>query len=101
MNTLEFEPVNRFWSAGNEIQRCKTIHNGIEILWETYFPFNIFKSPIDTFTPDIILPMSTKVINGVLNDAYYTDEGYGMVDFKTLEDAIQFINDFKSGIYGI
>ena len=96
-DTAIFEPIVQFKQAGNEIQRCKTTYKNIDILWDTYFPWDIFKDPIDTFTVGLILPMDTVLINGVMNPNYYTEEGFGQPDFKELEDAFNFINTYKNG----
>ena len=97
MENLIFEPVTRFMNAGNETQRCKTAYKGITIYWDTYFPWNIFKDPINIFTPDLVLPMKTVLKNGTMNPNYYTSDGYGMPDFQTLGDCIDFIENFKQG----
>ncbi|HII95371.1 MAG TPA: hypothetical protein HA367_06530 [Candidatus Methanofastidiosum sp.] len=95
MDDLIFEPLVRFMSKGNEIQRCTTMYKNIGICWETFFPHNIFKDPIDRFTVDLVLPIGTTLHeSGYMNPNYYTDEGFGMPEFKTLDNAIEFIDSY-------
>ncbi len=94
-DTLEFEPIANYFSHGNQIQKCETKVQGIEILWTTFFPYNIFKDPADWFLVNLILPMDTVVIDGRLNPNYYTDEGFGMPEFDTLETAVNFIEQYQ------
>lgn len=94
--SLKFEPVNRFFKFGNEIQICKTTINGISVFWTTYFPFNIFQEPTDTFTVDLCLPMNTKIPNGQMTDAGYFEKGYGCPAFKKLDYAIEYAENFSN-----
>ena len=93
---LTFEPRNRFSSHGNEIQICETTYLNTIISNTTVFPWNVFKNPIDIFTVDLIVPAETKIEDGEVNVNMYTDEGFGYPEFKTIEDAILFINTFKN-----
>jgi hypothetical protein len=92
---LEFKSVIRFYKFGNEIQRCETVYKNIHILWETFFPFNIFKDPIDTFLVDRIVTVDTKINNAIINENYYTDHGLGYPEFRKLEDAITYIDSLS------
>ena len=93
INNLSFEPVARFYSKGNETQRCTTNYKDVQILWETYFPWSIFSKPIDTFSLDLLLPIKTKIIKGKMEVAPYAEENIGFPKFKTLESAVQWIDE--------
>jgi len=95
INDLIFEPIVCYTSGGNQTQVCSTTYKNIGITWRTYFPWSIFKEPTDSFVADLILPMDTIVENGNMSDAYYTEEGYGLPQFKTLEDTIKFIDNYE------
>jgi hypothetical protein len=98
INNLEFEPINRFMQAGNEIQVCKTNYMGIEILWRTFFPYNIFKDPIDQFSCDLLLPIDTVIENGSIEkEGFYidADSPVGVPVTNTLEAIIKVIQQFK------
>lgn len=92
---LEFHPLIRFFKCGTEIQRCETTYKNTNIMWETIFPWNIFKDPIDTFMVDRIVKSSEIIKDAAINENYYTAEGYGYPEFKTLEDAINYIDSIK------
>jgi hypothetical protein len=94
-NELVFEPLVQFRQAGNIIHRCKAKYKGYEILWETYFPWNIFKEPEDLFKVDRIVPMETPIENTIIDDRWYTEEGYGYPTFKTLEHAVEYLNNIE------
>ena len=92
ISELEFKPLIRFHKFGNEIQRCETTYKNISIMQETFFPFNIFKEPIDTFLVDRIVSINSEIDNAIINCNYYTAEGFGYPEFKKLEDAIIYID---------
>ena len=92
---LTFEPRNRYSSCGNEIQVCEAMYLNTAISMTTFFPFNVFRDPIDTFTVDLIVPADMKIEDGEVNTDLYTDEGYGYPEFKTIENAIIFIYGYK------
>jgi hypothetical protein len=94
-NKLVFEPLSDFMSAGNRIQRCEAKYRGHNIMWQTYFPWNIFKEPKDMFLVDRIVPTDTPIENAIIDDGWYTEEGYGYPTFKTLEHAVEYINSLK------
>lgn len=93
IDNLEFEPVIAFSKCGNQIQRCRTKYKGIYIQWETFFHWNIFKDPTDSFLVDRIVKSDSLIKNGFVNENYYTAEGYGFPQFEKLEDAILYINN--------
>ena len=98
IDNLKFEPVNRFMQCGNEIQICKTSYLGIEIFWHTFFPYNIFKNPIDTFSCDLLLPIDTVIEGGKIEkEGYYIDEDspFGVPETSTLEAIIKVIQNYK------
>lgn len=92
---LTFEPRNRFFTHGNEIQICETTYLNTIISMTTFFPWNIFKDTTDTFTVDLIVPITEIVENGRINVDLYTDEGFGCPEFTTIEDAIIYIKHKK------
>ena len=95
IDNLIFEPLVSFNSNGNEIQRCATVYKGIQIMWQTIFFWNIFKSPEDSFYVDRIMPENIKIENGsVVN--IYEENGFGTPVFKSLESAIKFIDSIKT-----
>lgn len=96
INRLVFEPINRFFNAGNETHVVKTKVLGIEIIWYTYFPWNIFKDPTDTFVVDLTLPLDYPIKNGKISENYYTDSGYGLPVFNTIEDSYDFIKNYRN-----
>ena len=91
----EYTPLNRFFSCGNEIQVCGLIFpNNIHVTERTFFPWNVFKNVTTYWVLDIVLPNKFKdkinEFGGELSDCYYTEEGYGMPEFKELEKAFDF-----------
>jgi hypothetical protein len=92
---LTFEPRNRFSDRGNEIQICEAIYLNTTISMRTFFPWNIFKDPTDTFTVDLIVPITEIVEKGRINVDLYTDEGFGYPEFTTIEDTIIYIKHKK------
>jgi hypothetical protein len=94
-NSLVFEPVVDFMSSGNRIQRCEARYKGHGIMWQTYFPWNIFEDPTDSFMVDRVVSVDTPIRNAVINDTWYTEEGYGYPIFETLEHAVEYINKLE------
>ncbi len=92
IDELIFEPINRHMSCGNEIQLAKTNYRSIEIHERTFFPFNIFKETVVCYMVDLVFPIGTM---DCLTDVYYTDEGFGVPEVSTLEEAIAIIDKFK------
>lgn len=92
IDQLEFEPVARCTTGGDEMQVARTFYKGIEIVERTFFPWNPFKKTSVHYMVDLVLPMGTL---DCLSDVYYTDEGYGVPEVKTLEEAISIIDNFK------
>jgi hypothetical protein len=95
---LRFEPIVRFNSCGNDIQRCGTKFNNVAITWETFFPFNIFSEPKDLFIVDLIVPIDCETPNGTISQNYYTEDGFGVPIFTTLEDSILFIYNYTKNV---
>jgi len=92
IDTLVFEQVAKCPSGGNEMQVAKTVYKGIDIIERTFFPWSPFKSISVHYMVDLVLPMGTLEC---LSDSYYTEEGFGVPEVKTLEEAIKVIDDFK------
>jgi hypothetical protein len=93
--SAEYTQLNKFMSCGNEIQVCSLpLPNNTKVIERTFIPYNIFKNITYYYVVDLVLPvsMTEKVVefNGRMADEYYTDEGYGMPEFKELEDAFKF-----------
>lgn len=95
IDNLIFEPIISFCAGGKEIQRCSANYKGINIMWETAFPFNFFKKLYNHFVLDIIVKKDNKIKNGNVNCNYYTESGFGYPDFENLEDAINYIDSLK------
>ncbi len=101
-DVLVFEPQNRYPIKGNEIQIATTNYKGVLITERTFFPWNPFKNIVVTYIVDLVLPMDTVVENGEMDDAYYTDEGFGLPVFSEkggciLEEVLKFIDQYKGG----
>lgn len=92
MNDLVFEPLVSFDHAGASTQRCRAQYKTTSIMWETYFPW--YGEPRDKFIVDIIVKASEIILNGILADYLYTDEGFGYPEFGRLDDAIAWIDNF-------
>jgi hypothetical protein len=97
IENLEFSPVNRYFSRGNETQICETKYKGVSINEWTHFPYSFFgdKEPITYYVVDLVLPMTTVVKGGEMSNYYYTEDGYGLAVIKTLEDTIEFIDKYS------
>ena len=95
-NDLMFEPELRVPQGGNETQIAYAMHKNIRITERTYIPWNIFKNIKVHYIVDLVLPMNTKVKGGEMSDVYYTEEGYGLPVFAELDDAFEFVDNFKS-----
>lgn len=93
---LKFNPINRFNSCGNEIQVCTTKFKGIGITERTFFPYNFMLDITSWYILDLILPIDYPIQDGHISDQYYTDEGYGVPEFSTLEYATKFIKQYKN-----
>lgn len=94
MEKITFTPLVSFSKAGNEIQRCQAVYKGIPIIWETYFPWNIFKKPSDSYWVDVTLPVTYPLEKGEIKNIYH-EEGFGSPFFDSLEDTIKFIDDYN------
>lgn len=90
LENVEFEPVSRFQSHGNEIQICKFSYKELDVYERTFIPYNILKHIVTTYSIDLILPIGENVPQG-----YYSEEGYGYPEFKEIEDAIKWIDNYK------
>lgn len=95
MQNLEFKPLVRFFKFGNEIQRCETKYKGVGIMQETYFPYNFLKEPTDSFMVDRIVKVDSKIPNAEICENFYTEQDYGYPVFKTLENAIEYIDSLN------
>lgn len=95
---LTFVPRNRFSSRGDDIQICETTYLNVIISDRTVFPRNVFRDPFDIYIVDLIVPADSEIENGTVNIDMYTDEGFGYPEFKTLEDAIIFVYNFKHNV---
>lgn len=93
IDSLILEPVCSYMSSGNNIQICKTEYKGIEISWQTIFWWNIFRDPSDTITVCLCLPDTTILENGFMQQ-YYEPEGFAAPCFRTLEFAVEFIDNY-------
>ena len=99
----EYTPLNRFMNCGNEIQVCGLLfpHN-VHVTERTFFPWNFMKDPSTYWVLDLVLPISItdkiKEFGGELSDCYYTDEGYGMPEFRNLEKAFEFNEYYNSNM---
>lgn len=93
IDEIIFEPVSRHMSGGNEIQHAKTSWRGIEIHERTFFPWSPFKEAKTWYIVDLIFPMDAMPC---ITDAYYTDEGFGVPEVDTLEEAVAIIDNFKN-----
>lgn len=93
IDNLEFEPLSRHMSCGNEVQLAKTVYKGVEILERTYFPWNPLKDSTVFYTVDLVFPIGTM---DCLADWMYTEEGFGVPHVDTLEKAIEIIDNFKA-----
>ena len=96
IDEIIFEPVSRNFSGGNENQHAKTLYKGVEIHERTFFPWNFMKPSLTWYIVDLIFPIGTMEC---LTDKYYTEEGFGVPEVDTLEEAIAIIDNFKSGKY--
>jgi len=95
INEVIFEPMARWRCNGGERQRCITTFNERKIIWESFFPRNFFKPVEDWYIVDIILPVSAEVTNGeIIEEAYYSEPGYGYPKFNSLEAAAEYIKEF-------
>lgn len=92
---LEFKPYTRYSSCGNDIQICVSEYKGVHITWRTVFWWNIFQDPSDTISIGLVLPLSTEVPNGRM-EQIYEPEGFGSPHFSSLEPAIEFINSYSA-----
>lgn len=92
IDDLIFEPISQRMSNGNEIQHAKTVYKGVEIHERTFFPFNIFKEPKVWYIVDLIFPMEAM---SCITDKYYCEEGFGVPEVDTLEEAVAIIDKFK------
>jgi hypothetical protein len=93
--TAEYTPLNKFMNCGNEIQVCSLdLPNNTKVIERTFMPWNFLKEPTSSYVVDLVLPVSmtdkVKEFNGRMAGEYYTDEGYGMPEFKDLENAFNF-----------
>lgn len=95
-NDLIFEPQSRHRMSGNELQIATTHYKGVHITERTFFPWNIFKNITVCYVLDLVLPIDTEVKGGKMDDAYYTEEGYGLPVFEELDDALEFIDKFRA-----
>ncbi len=91
---LIFEPISRSPSAGNELQCAETNYKGVRILEFTFFPWSPFKNISVWYMVDLVLPMGT--IPSLVADKYYTEEGFGVPEVKTIEQAIEVVENFKN-----
>lgn len=97
VNGLVLKPEHDFYQGGNNIQIVTTSYRGVGICWKTIFWWNIFKDPSDTISIDYVLPDTTEVENGWIEE-FYCPEGYGHPCFRTLEHAVEFIINYKNHI---
>lgn len=95
INGLIFEPLSRNFSCGNETQTAITTYNNVNIVEYTYFPWSIFKNVNTWYVVDLILPIGTL---DSLSDNYYCEEGFGVPEVKTIEEAIEIVENFKDGL---
>jgi hypothetical protein len=95
IDALEFTPINRYMSFGNEIQIAETEYKGIKIIERTFFPWNIFKDVSVIYSVCLLLPIKP-IMNGIIDgEGCYCAEGFGTPDFKELGFAIEFIDNYK------
>jgi len=95
-DNLVFTPECRTRTGSNELQIANTQYRGVNIAERTFIPWNIFRKTVVQYVVDLQLPMDTEVKGGEMSQYYYTSEGYGLPVFDQLEDAVEFIDKFKS-----
>jgi hypothetical protein len=96
----DYEPQHSSFKGGNNIQTATTNYNGVLITEYTFIPWNVFKNIKVWNVVDLVLPMNTVVENGKMDDLYYTEDGFGLPVFEDVDDALLFINEFKSSNNG-
>lgn len=95
IKVLVFKPEHEWSSSGDQLQTCTTMHNNVNISWLTKFYWNIFKAPLNVITVDLLLPIDTVLTDGRMEEGY-CENGFGYPVFDTLENAINFIDNYKS-----
>lgn len=99
LDNLEFEPVSRRTSCGNEIQLARTIYKDVVITERTFFPWNFFKQASTLYIVSLVLPVGA--VDCLDEDYGYTDEGYGLPVTDSLEKALAVIDDYRAGKFDI
>lgn len=90
---LMFEPIAEWTSCGNNHKRSKTMYKNVEIIHDVVYSWNILKRPSDNFSVGLIIPIDTVLSNDGKVVEYYCPDGFGCPDFKTLKDALEFIDN--------
>lgn len=96
---LTFVPLHRWRVGGNEHQIARTTFRGVDIYERSFFPFSIFKPLSFHYVVDLILPMTTPVAGGTMEnyDLYLDDpdDTVGNPHVRTLEAAVEFIQQYR------
>lgn len=90
--TLEFEPLANFYKGGRNVQICTTLYKNHNVQWKTISPFSPFKNSYDVVVVERIVPINSVIKNASISDVYYTEDGYGMPEFKNIDDALDYID---------
>lgn len=92
----------KFWKVLQQFYTSKSCgkvsvlqYKGISIYEHLYIPHSFNKDIILEYIVPIILPLNTVIQDGVVKN-YYENEGFGSCYFNDVNDAKNFINDFKN-----
>lgn len=106
MKDVAFEKKNtqRYFNGGTEKEYSEITLNGTLIMCfiSVPAPLNFMASIKETYVPDILITKGSSLariaveLGGVLSDAYYTPENILKAEFKTFENTLQFIKEYKS-----
>lgn len=76
------EPYNTLQVGRDRIRDCYIFPNGIHCYEDWVTPYNIFKQSYSVVTVDHVVPITTTIPGASINDDWYTEEGYGLPQFK-------------------
>lgn len=93
LSIFDYKNSQTFDSPSKTVEITRGEYKGVQVTETHVNPAFWGKKPTTTYLVDMIFPMGKF---DCLSDAYYTAEGYGMPVFNKLEDAINFINLYKS-----
>lgn len=93
-----WQVLQQYCTSQNQCKVSLLKYKGVDIYENLYIPYFWGKDIILEYIVSIILPIDTEIQGGKVKN-YYESEGFGSCCFNDINDAKNFIDNFKNQNY--